>query len=234
LLSTEDVSVIAKLKRKNAVRERRGLLGLWAATRLHFGKEIILTSILFIIAPSFAGSTSCTACDPTAQTAALRHRLESLRTQQAHVSLSFTGRHQAFAIHHTDTQLRLRDCTFEVATDTAGLIDILLAAQISVGYPVGWENYQPEARFGVYFGSDSPDGLDLWLSNPLTPRGKAASEAIVLGQSHDRGEVAAFKITAAPALRDELWEWAHAHGYPRQGTVAECQTLEKYDQPPPK
>lgn len=203
---------------------------------LHFGKAIISILMLFMVAPSFAGQPNCTACDPTAQTAALRQRLESLRSQQAQVSLSFTGRHQAFAIHHADTHLRLRDCTYDVATDTAGLIDILLAAKISVGYPAGWESYQPEARFGVYFGSDSPDGLDLWFSNPLTPRGKTASEAIVLGQSHDRGEVTAYKIIAAPALRDELWEWAHAHGCPRQDTVAECQTLEKYDrrQPPPK
>ena len=88
----------------------------------------------------------------------------------------------------------------------------------------------------MYFGSDVPDGLDLWFSNPLTRHGKAVSKAMLFGQSHDRGEVTAYKITAAPALRDELWEWAHAHGYPRQDTVAECQTLEKYDQrqPSPK
>lgn len=189
--------------------------------------------ILLVAAPSFAGLPGPCSGDPDTQTHLLRERLESLRNRQPQVSLSFTGLHQAFAVHHTDTQLRLRDCTYDVASDTAGLIDIILAAQISVGYPASRENDQPEARFGVYFGSDSPDGLDLWFSNPLTSHGKGASDAIMLGQSHDRGEVTAYKITAAPALRNELWEWVHAHGYPRQDTAAECQKLEKYDQGQP-
>lgn len=190
--------------------------------------------ILLLVAPTFAGPTPgrCS-CDPGVQTQLLRERLESLRNQQHKVSLSFTGLHQAFLVHHADMHLRLRDCTYDVANGTADLVDILLAAKISVGYPAGWENYQPEARFGVYFGSELPDGLDLWFSNPLTPRGKAVSEAIVLGQSHDRGEVTAYKITAAPALRDELWAWAHTHGHPQQNTAAECQTVEKYDQRQP-
>jgi hypothetical protein len=194
---------------------------------------IAFALVSLLIAPSFAEPVRPCSCDPSVQTQQLHERLESLRSRQPQVSLSFTGLHQAFAIHHAETQLRLRDCTYDVRNDVAGLIDILLAAKISVGYPASWGAYQPEARFGVYFDSDFPDGLDLWFSNPMTPRGKPASDAIVLGQSHDRGEVTAYRITATPELRNDLWAWAQAHGYPRQDTAAECQTLEKYDPPQP-
>jgi hypothetical protein len=104
------------------------------------------------------------------------------------------------------------------------LIDILLSAKIIVGYPAGYENYQPEARFGVYIGVESPDGIDLWFSSPLR---LTSYDLAVVGESHDRGKAAAYKITTAPTLRNELWDWISAHGHPRQDTVAACRDIEK-------
>ena len=181
------------------------------------------------MAPSLAESPNCTACDPTAQTTSLRHRLESMRNEQPGASLSFTGLNQEFAVHHSEIQLRLHDCTYDVAGDVSGLIDILLAAKITVGYPLDGEKRHPEARFGVYFGAESPDGIDLWFSNPAM---SASHDQEVLGQSHDRAEVTAYKIKAAATLRAALWEWAHVHGYPRKDTATACQLIEKYASEP--
>ena len=182
--------------------------------------------------PGVAGaadpSVGSTAQTEAVQTEALRRRLESLRKGQLGVTLSFTGLNQSFAVHHTPMALRLGGCTYDVAKDMSGLIDILLGARIEVGYPAGWEKYQPEARFGVYIGVDWPEGLDLWFSNPLT---FAAHDQWVVGQSHDRGEVSAYRIMAAPTLRNALWDWAHANGDPRQNTATECQDMLKYDPP---
>lgn len=192
---------------------------------LQFSKAVISTLLVFVMAPSFAEPPNCAACDPTAQATALRHRLEFIRNKKAGVSLSFTGLNQEFLVHHSEIQLRLHDCTYDVAGDISGVVDILLAAKISVGYPPGWEKSHPEARFGVYFGAESPDGIDLWFSNPTV---SPSHELEVLGQSHDRAEVTAYKITAAATLRTALWEWARVHGYPRKDTAAACQLIEKY------
>ncbi len=128
---------------------------------LYFRKAIISIITLFImVAPSFAGAPDCTACDPIAQTAALRHRLESMRNWNRRVSVSFIP-HKAYLVGITESTLRLGGCTYDVDKDMSGLIDILLGAQIKAGYPAGWEKYQPEARFGVYIGVDSADGVDL-------------------------------------------------------------------------
>jgi hypothetical protein len=123
--------------------------------------------------------------------------------------------------------LRLGRCTYDVA-NVSGLIDILLGADIKVGTPAGMEKYTPEARFGVYIGADWAEGLDLWFSNPLI---FPTHEKWVVGQSHDRGEVSAYRIMAAPTLRDSLLEFARAQGYPRQNVAAECQSMLK-DEPP--
>ena len=189
--------------------------------------------VLFLVVPSIAGAADPSSVDSTAgteavQTEALRHRLESLRNRNLGVTLSFTRLNQSFGVHHTPMALRLGGCTYDVAKDMPGFIDLLLGAKISVGYPAGWEKYQPEARFGVYIGVDSPEGLDLWFSNPLH---FSAHDQRVVGQSHDRGEVTAYRIMAAPTLRNALWDWAHANGYPRQNTAAECQDMLK-DNPP--
>lgn len=189
--------------------------------------------LLFLVVTSIAGATDPSSFDSTAQTEAeqteaLRHRLESLRSRESGVTLSFTRLNQSFLVHHTPMALRLGGCTFDVAKGMSGLIDILLGAKIKVGYPAGSEKYQPEARFGVYIGVDLPEGLDLWFSNPLN---YSAHDQWVVGQSHDRGEVTAYRIMAAPTLRNALWDWAHANGYPRQNTAAECQDMLK-DNPP--
>ena len=39
---------------------------------------------------------------------------------------------------------------------------------------------------------------------------------------------------AAPTLRNALWDWAHANGYPRQNTAAECQITENDNPLAPK
>jgi hypothetical protein len=193
--------------------------------------------ILFLVVPSIAGapdpsSFSSTTQTEAAQTEALRHRLESLRGAGG-VTLSFTPRNSAYVVHHSEMALRLGDCTYDVAKDMSGLIDILLGANIRVGYPAGWEKYKPEARFGVYFDVNSEYGVDLWFSNPLSfdPLG-----SVVVGQSHDRGEVTAFRITAAGTLRDALWDWARANGYPRESNAATCRLMVQSDPPraPPK
>ena len=163
------------------------------------------------------------------QTQALRNRLESMRTWTLGVTLSFTGLNQEFLVGMTPMRLRLGGCTYDVAKDMSGLIDILLGAQIRVGSPVGWESHTPEARFGVYIGEDWPEGLDLWFSNPMHL--PSQTDSWVVGQSHDRDEVTAYKIMAAPTLRNALWDWARAHGYPRQSNAATCQTIEKYEPP---
>jgi hypothetical protein len=183
-------------------------------------------AIFSLVAPSIAGSaapgSACsTAQTETLQTEALRQRLESLRNSNLGVTLSFTGLNQAFAVGLTAMRLRLGGCTYDVAKDMSGLIDILLGAKIRVGYPAGLEKYQPEARFGVYIGEDFREGVDLWFSNP--------NDSWVVGQSYDRGEVTAYRIMAAPTLRNALWDWARAQGYPRQNNVAACQEIEKYD-----
>jgi hypothetical protein len=103
----------------------------------------------------------------------------------------------------------------------------LLRADIKVGIPTGMEKYTPEARFGVYFAADMANGLDLWFSNPLI---FPTHEKWVMGQSHDRDEVSAYRIMAAPTLRDSLLEFARAQGYPRQNVAAECQSMLK-DEP---
>lgn len=190
--------------------------------------------MLFFAAPSIAGpaaasSVSATTPTETLQTEALRHRLESLRNSNLGVTLSFTGLNQSFTVGLTAMRLRLGGCTYDVAKDMSGLIDILLAAKIRVGYPAGWEKYQPEARFGVYIGEDRPEGLDLWFSNPMHL--PSQDNSWVVGQSHDRGEVTAYRTMAAPTLRNALWDWARAHGYPRQNNAAACQEIEKYDPP---
>ena len=182
---------------------------------------------LFFVMPGFADpAVDRCSCDPKAQTEILRQRLESLRKlgPQA-IALSFTGLHQSFMVHHPIAFLKLGDCTYEVARDTSGLIDILLRAKITVGYPAGWENYQPEARFGVFFNFPSSEGLDLWFSNPLN----FGVGQVVVGQSHDAGELTAYKITAAGTLRDELWNWVYDHAYPRQDTAARCMEVAKFD-----
>jgi hypothetical protein len=199
---------------------------------LPFIKGIASAIISLLVVPSVAGPADPSNFVPTRQTETLqtetlRQRLESLRNVNPRsVALSFTGLKTAFAIHHSDTSLRLRDCSYDIDGDMSGLIDILHAAKITVGYPDGWEKYQPEARFGIYIGVDSPDGIDLWFSNPMrfTPLDQR-----VVGQSRDRGAVTAYKLTAAPTLRDELWDWVRAHGHPRKDTVAGCQLIEKYD-----
>jgi hypothetical protein len=122
--------------------------------------------------------------------------------------------------------LRLSGCTYDVDKDMPGLIDILLRAEVRVGFPAGVEKHQPEARFGVYFGVDSPDGVDLWFSNPLI---FPPHDQWVVGQSHDRGEATAYWIMAAPTLRAALWNWARANGYPRPNTAAECEDMLKDD-----
>jgi hypothetical protein len=176
--------------------------------------------------PAIPNSVDSNARTDAVQTEALRVRLESLRNQHFWVTLSFTGLYQSFAVHHSATALRLGDCSYDVDADMSGLIDILLAAKIAVGYPAGWENYQPESRFGIYIGVDSPDGIDLWFSNPLR---FASRDLTVIGESHDRGKAIAYKIRAAPTLRNELWDWVREHGNPRQDTLAACRDIEKYD-----
>jgi hypothetical protein len=184
---------------------------------------IISTTMLFMAASSFAGSPECT-CDPTAQTATLRQRLDSLRSLRGRVSLSFTGLGTAYAAYHPEPVLRLRDCTFDVANEVSGLVNILLGAKLAVGYPAGWESYQPEARFEVIFDVDQPDEIDLWFSNPTT------GAVFAVGQSYDHGTATAYKIRAAGALRMELWNWVHEHGYPRQDTAAKCLEIAKSDE----
>jgi hypothetical protein len=111
---------------------------------LRFSKAVISTLLVFVMAPSFAEPPNCAACDPTAQATALRHRLEFIRNEKAGVSLSFTGLNQEFLVHHSEIQLRLHDCTYDVAGDISGVVDILLAAKIAVGYPPNWENVIPK------------------------------------------------------------------------------------------
>jgi hypothetical protein len=203
---------------------------------LPFIKGIVAAIISLLVVPSVAGPTDPSSFGPTTQTVtlqteALRHRLESLQSAPPQtVVLSFTGLHQSFAVHHSDTSLRLRDCSYNIESDVSGLVDILLSAKIIVGYPAGYENYQPEARFGVYIGVESPDGIDLWFSNPLR---LTSHDPAVVGESHDRGKPTNYKITTAPTLRNEFWNWVRAHGHPRQDTVAGCGDIEKYDSPRP-
>lgn len=180
--------------------------------------------VMLLGVPVFAAPADQCSCDPAAQTQLLRQRLESLRKRPS-VALSFTGLTQSFLVHHSDTQLRFHDCTYQATGDISGVVDILLAAKITVGYPPGWENYHPEARFGIYFSPEQPDALDLWFSNPM--HHQSDTDWVVVGQSHDRGEVTAYKIAASRTLRNELWEWALAHAYPTQETAAECQLVGK-------
>lgn len=166
--------------------------------------------------------------DPVKQTERLRERLDTLR-HTGDVVLSFTGVDTMFAVHHSDTLLRLGDCSYNVTSDVSGLIDLLLAAKVGVGYPVGKESYLPEARFGVFFDVDQGRELDLWFSNPLAF--DRSSDLMVVGQSHDRLDVTAYRISAAGTLRDALWKWVSLHGYPRPETAEVCQELKKYDTP---
>jgi hypothetical protein len=201
---------------------------------LAFITGIVSAVISLLVVPSVAGPIDPRSFGPTAQTVtlqtkALRQRFEFLRNAGAQtVVLSFTGLHQSFAVHHSDTSLRLRDCSYNIESDVSGLIDILLGAKIVVGYPAGYENYQSEARFGVYIGVESSDGIDLWFSNALR---LTSHDLTVVGESHDRIKATAYKITSAPELRNELWNWARAHGHPRQDTVDACREIEKYDSP---
>lgn len=178
-------------------------------------------AVVFLAMPGFAIPSDLCSCDPAVQTKSLRQRLESLRSWTHGVSLSFMP-HKSFLTSRTETMLRLGGCTYDVTNDMTGLIDILLGAQISVGYPAGMDKYRPEARFGIYIGADLGGGLDLWFSDPLV---FDSHNRWVVGQSHDRGDVTAYRIMAAPTLRDSLWDWARAHGYPRQNTAAECQEM---------
>jgi hypothetical protein len=179
--------------------------------------------VMLLGVPVFAVPAEPCSCDPAAQTEMLHQRLESLRKRSG-VALSFTVR--SFLVYHSDTQLRFNDCTYQATGDISGVVDILLAAKIIVGYPPGWENYQPEAGFGIYFRANQPDALDLWFSNPMHHH--SDTDWVAVGQSHDRGEVTAYKISASPTLRNELWDWALAHAYPTQETAAECQLIKKY------
>ncbi len=217
---------------KSNVSKERALVSTIPAVRraLPLVKGITSAIMSFLVVSSVAGPADLSSVGPTVQTEALRHRLESLRNWKLGVTLSFTGLNQSFAVGLTAMRLRLGSCTYDVAKDMSGLIDILLGANIRVGYPAGWEKYQPEARFGVYIGEDWPEGLDFWFSNPLS---FSPLDQWVVGQSHDRGEVTAYRITAAPTLRNALWDWARAHGYPRQSAVAECQDMGKDDPPRP-
>ena len=189
-------------------------------------RGVAATIVLLFVVPGFAQAPGQCSCDPAAQTRLLRERLESMRKRNLSASLSFTRLNQSFLIDHTPMALRLGDCTYNVANG-AGLIDLLLGAEIKVGTPAGIEKYTPEARFGVYFGADMADGLDLWFSNPLV---LPTHEKWVMGQSYDRGEVSAYRIMAAPTLRDSLLQFARARGYPRQNVAAECQSTLK-DEP---
>jgi hypothetical protein len=199
-------------------------------------RAIALTIMSCSVAPSPAGPADTSGVCSTAQTdaaqnEALRHRLESLRNSRAGAAVSFTGR---FESHSYRNLLSLRpggDCSYEVAGDMSGLIDILLSADLRVGYPSGWDIFKPEAGFAIFIGVNSPEEIDLWFANPRSLA--AARDLVVVGQIFDSGEVSAHRISAEGKLRDALWTWARAHGYPQPAAAAHCREIEQFDPPYP-
>ena len=156
------------------------------------------------------------------QTIALRTRLFSFRNWTQGVTLSFLPQ-KAYAVPRTAAMLRLKGCSYDVEGDVTSLIKLLLGHGLHVGDPPGSQDYRPEAGFGVYFGPDAANGLDLWFSNALT---FDSDTRLVVGQSQDRGVATSYPIAAGPTLREELWSWAHAHGHPRPGTLETCRDMD--------
>ena len=180
----------------------------------------ILAAILILLAvtPGFAETGEFCGCDPAAVTAHLRQRIQSHRYSATGVKVAFSLSESP--VHQPFSFLRGRDCIYVATGDLSGLVDILLRANIGVGYPKGWEHYKPEARYGVFLDADQPGELDLWFSQPLHFEN---GEFLMVGQSYDQEEATASRISGAATLANDLLKWAHDHAYPTpQAAAAKC------------
>jgi tetratricopeptide (TPR) repeat protein len=98
-------------------------------------------------------------------------------------------------------------CSYDVSRNISEVVDLLLQAQISAGYPQGFEKSIPETRFGIIFWPDTPEEFYVAFTNPWINLDG------VFGFAKSAADPTAITpISANWTLRDKLLTWARNHG----------------------
>ena len=163
--------------------------------------------------------SDATSSDPAEM---VRERIASLREARS-VRLSFVSQSYEVVAAPPGYQ-RPFGCSYDVSRNISEVVDLLLHAQISAGYPQGLEKLIPETRFGVIFWPDTPEEFYVAFSNPWVNLDG------VLGFAKGPADPSAVTpISANWTLRDQLLTWARKHGQLRVESKQFCENMEIRD-----